>query len=149
MELPYSDDFRSHGRLVKPTRLDRLSAKSDRKKLIARAKLKQQRREMAAYSAFRKSVYARDGGMCRAYGDAVKLLTDNPLNLAHVHHITFKSAGGSDVLENCCILSPKAHALIHAHLLHCEGDAEDTLTFTLTDNGGAVVERWVSQVVPR
>ncbi len=102
LTLPYADDYRSHGSLPKPTKFDRQAAKAARKTLIAKVKLKEQRQAMKVYADFRKRIYARDGGLCRAYGEPLKLLTDNVLTLAHVHHITFKSAGGEDTLENCC-----------------------------------------------
>src|SRR5690606_42159079 len=59
----------------------------------------QKRAEDAAYAALRKQVYRRDVGCCRVCGAAVKLVTDNPLLLAHLHHVTFRSAGGADTTD--------------------------------------------------
>ena len=147
LNLPYSDDVRATGRLIKPVKLDRQALKFERHKVIARARRNELKADLDAFSEIRRQVYARDHGCCRAYGTPVKLRSDNPMLVAHAHHIKFRSAGGEDTLDNLATLSARAHYLIHQHLLECEGDANGTLTFTLRDGeSGAVLERWESAV---
>ncbi len=145
LTLPYADDLRSHRRLVKPTKLERQAAKQERIKAIAKVRKKQLKADLDAFAELRAKVYARDHGCCRAYGTPVKLRSDNPLIVAHAHHIVFRSAGGADISSNLVTLCPKAHYLIHQHLLSVEGDGDGTVTFTLRDGeSGDAVESWDS-----
>ena len=76
----------------------------------------------------------------------LRLVTDNPLLLAHNHHIVFRSAGGSDELHNRIIVSPEIHDLIHRHIVSVEGDGNATVTFTRRSRETGDVERvWESE----
>jgi hypothetical protein len=47
-----------------------------------------------------------------------------------VHHIVFRSAGGSDISANLCTLCNRCHRAVHDHKLAIEGDADGDLRFT-------------------
>jgi hypothetical protein len=120
------------------------------RKLTARAE--QARAERAAKHAERKAalkrrhdVFVRDGGRCRALGVQVFLVAADPRQVGHVHHIKFKSAGGTDDLDNLILLSPAAHELVHQHLLDIERLPTGMVSFTryqFTDAGREVVRQW-------
>jgi hypothetical protein len=120
------------------------------RKLSARAE--QARADRAAKHAERKAalkrrhdVFVRDGGRCRALGVQVFLVAADPRVVGHVHHIKFKSAGGTDDLENLILLSPAAHDLVHQHLLDIERMPNGMVSFTryrFTDAGREVVRQW-------
>ena len=80
--------------------------------------------------AVRFACFLRDGRQCRAFGTPLKFETDLLAVLAHNHHITYRSAGGSDESANRVTLSPFAHRLEHEGLLEIGGNADETLTFT-------------------
>lgn len=103
------------------------------------------RLQREADSIIRKACFVRDGGRCRAYGVPVKLVTDNPLELAECHHIEYRSAGGSDEPFNRATLSPQAHRDEHDHKLVISGDGNGTLTFVKRDvETGRVLQMWTS-----
>lgn len=117
------------GPILKPSALDRQIEKYKRRMAKAKDKRAEERREREAWSVVRKAAFVRDRGRCRAFGTPLSLVTANPELLAHAHHVVFRSAGGSDDLSNVCTLSPRAHEMVHRHMLDVEGDANATLTF--------------------
>lgn len=91
----------------------------------------------------RRSVYAavdaRDERACRCCGRREKL---------HHHHLTFRSKGGGDVVENVLLLCVLCHALLHAHQLWILGkNACRRLTFEIHE--AAVVDLFGTKPVPR
>ena len=65
--------------------------------------------------AARQKVFARDGWRCAAPG------CTSMQNL-HDHHIRFRSAGGSDALENRITLCAFHHLRgVHAGIVRCSG----------------------------
>jgi hypothetical protein len=73
----------------------------------------------------RHRVFARDGWRCAAPG------CSSMQNL-HDHHVRFRSAGGSDALENRVTLCAFHHLRgVHAGRLRCTGRAPDGLTWQL------------------
>jgi hypothetical protein len=84
-----------------------------------------------------RRVDRRDGYKCRAYGIAVHPDAPDMLKRAHRHHIRFRSAGGQDTTANIVLLSAKAHAEVHAHILSVTGNADSTLTFEKTNEDGS------------
>lgn len=135
------------GPLWKPSKLDRIAAKQERKAEESKAKAAAQRQELDRQSAIRKACYVRDGGVCRAFGVPLKLVSDNKLELAECHHIVFRSAGGSHEMINRVTLSPKAHSMAHLHQLIIAGDPNGTLTFVERNlETGKVLRMWESTV---
>jgi len=133
------------GPFAKPTRLSRDLAKFQRRMDRQNRKDAQKRAEDAAYAALRKQVYRRDVGCCRVCGAAVKLVTDNPLLLAHLHHVTFRSAGGADTTDNTAIVCPRCHDAVHQHRLDIEGNADHVLTIRRRNlESGRIVHVWES-----
>ena len=75
--------------------------------------------------AARHKVFARDGWRCATPG------CSSMRNL-HDHHIRFRSAGGSDELENRVTLCAFHHLRgVHAELLRCVGRAPDGITWQM------------------
>lgn len=62
------------------------------------------RQKQAAYASVRQVVIARDGHACRACGRH---------HGTEVHHLTFRSQGGADSIENCLLLCAICHAAVH------------------------------------
>jgi hypothetical protein len=81
--------------------------------------------------AARHRVLARDGWRCAVPG------CSSMQNL-HDHHIRFRSAGGSDALENRVALCAFHHLRgVHAGRLRCAGHAPGGLTWHLGVRPGA------------
>jgi hypothetical protein len=75
--------------------------------------------------AARHRVFARDGWRCAAPGCS-------SLRNLHDHHVRFRSAGGSNALENRVTLCAFHHLRgVHAGRLRCVGRAPDGLTWQL------------------
>lgn len=121
-------------------------ARAEVRRETKRETLLLKREEIEAEKQRRIECFKRDHGRCRAFGTRLQLVTDNVFKLAHCHHIVFRSHGGSDELFNRCILSPKAHDLLHKEgRLKIEGaDAWKELTFTLLDSKGRIERVWVN-----
>lgn len=142
-------DNEAHRRLAqplwKPSRQDAAERRYDRRQERRAEKRAEDRVIRQRRSAVRVDAFRREQGRCRAYGVPLKLVTDNPYELAHSHHIVYRSAGGADSLDNCVILSPQAHRDEHEHRLQIAGDPNGTLTFTkINPETGDVLERWES-----
>lgn len=76
-------------------------------------------------AAIRLVCFTRDKGACRICGLALKFQTDNPLKLAHNHHIVYRSAGGSSAAENRITLCAMCHEDEHQHKIVISGTATD------------------------
>ena len=93
--------------------------------------------------SIRRSVYAavdaRDERQCRCCGRREKL---------HHHHLTFRSKGGGDCVENVLLLCVLCHALLHARQLWIFGkDACRRISFEIHE--AAVVDLFGTKPVPR
>lgn len=131
--------------LLKPSRYERDLEKHERRLARAKAKRTAKRVEVDAFAQLRRLVYLRDRATCRVFGTPLKLVSANPLEVAHCHHVIFRSAGGSDALENLALLSPRAHDLVHRHVIDVTGDANKTLTILERNpETGRVVHEWTS-----
>lgn len=91
----------------------------------------------------RRSVYAavdaRDERACRCCGRREKL---------HHHHLTFRSKGGGDCVENVLLLCVLCHALLHARQLWILGkNADKRLTFEIAE--AAVVDLFGTKELPK
>jgi hypothetical protein len=81
--------------------------------------------------AARHRVFARDGWRCAVPG------CTSMQNL-HDHHIRFRSAGGTDALENRVTLCAFHHLRgVHAGLVRCQGPAPDGLRWEMGIRSGA------------
>lgn len=77
-----------------------------------------------AWQAVRKAVLVRDGYRCRCCGTADKV---------DVHHMRFRSAGGSDSRNNTLVMCRCCHLELHAYRLHIAGaDADTRVKFVRT-----------------
>lgn len=124
--------------------LNRYFAKQERLRAKQREKKNAQIKAFAEWAGIRETVYLRDGGRCRAYGNRIYRETGCKPDLMHAHHIVFRSAGGGNELSNLIALSGEAHAQVHEHLLDCEGDGNGVVTFTSKDTKGRVLHVWTS-----
>lgn len=146
--VPYRDELdpKDLEAKPKPSRLTRDVKKHAAKVQRDKAREKQDRLDRAADTARRKATYERDQGRSRASGVELKWQSRNPLEVAHAHHIKFRSRGGSDDLFNQVLLSPSEHDMAHARhpqfVLDIFGDANKTLTFMKKQvETGKVIER--------
>lgn len=120
------------GMLTKPSKLERLERQEAKRIKKRRAKRTQQRAEADSDAQIRRALYQRDGGVCRACRLPLKLQSSVGYwwEIAHAHHIVYRSAGGDDSLSNRLLLCPKCHFNEHSHLLRIVGtDGGELVTF--------------------
>lgn len=87
----------------------------------ARTKRESSKAKLKAWVQVRRDVLTRDGHRCRACSSRQDV---------DVHHIRFRSAGGSDTAKNLAAICRICHADIHAYRLAVVGsDANQTLRF--------------------
>jgi len=67
---------------------------------------------MASLKTQKKRVKIRDEQRCQVCGDRLPV----PYGRLEVHHIVYRSKGGSDELENLVTLCDLCHAVIHDHM---------------------------------
>jgi 5-methylcytosine-specific restriction endonuclease McrA len=84
-------------------------------------KAKRRRGELTKAMQLRRDIRARDGNQCQSCHVPVFLHAANPLQRAQVHHIVFKSKGGSNDHKNLITVCAECHAKIHAHELDVRG----------------------------
>lgn len=94
--------------------------------LVKAAERKLKRREAMK---LRQDVRARDGNQCQCCHVTVSLGYANPLQHAHVHHITFRSQGGADVMKNLVTVCAECHAKIHAREIDVIGSHAKDVRF--------------------
>jgi len=70
--------------------------------------------------ALRRKILARDGYRCRHCQRSGRL---------HVHHVEYRSQGGSSVEGNLAALCDRCHGLVHDDLLFITGEPEGELVF--------------------
>jgi hypothetical protein len=83
----------------------------------AAEKKKADREADTHWQKVRKQVLIRDHYRCRACGSQ---------DHVDVHHLRFRSAGGSDSVNNCVALCRIDHAELHAYRLFILGDDANT-----------------------
>lgn len=110
-------------RLLKPSRLDRLGRRNSVRLAKARAKRLEAEKERFLWQIVRVAVYNRDGGKCRVCGKALKLNSKDPYQVAHCHHLRYRSSGGKDEMENLVTLCAQEHEAEHRHTLSLTGTA--------------------------
>ncbi len=111
--------------LRKPSKLARLVSKVEKRILKSRAKREAEKVARAAWDWMRRQIYVRDDGKCRVCGRVVHLQHANPLRIAHVHHVIYRSAGGPDETWNLCLLCCYCHDAEHVQkTLDINGNAD-------------------------
>lgn len=133
----------------KPSKLMSKAARWKRRQDKQRDKAKLRRKEkleaIAAFNKLRQEAYERDGGRCRVLGTPLKLHSENPFDVAHAHHIVYRSAGGPDTLDNLLTVSLEAHKLEHNHDINIEGNGNGLVTVTqFHKETRRVVKQWDS-----
>lgn len=84
-------------------------------------KAKKRRDRIKAEMQMRRDVRGRDGNQCQCCHVTVSLGYANPLQHAHVHHIQYRSQGGSTDMKNLITVCAECHAKIHAHEIQVIG----------------------------
>lgn len=102
--------------------------------------------EIAAYNALRWTVFQRDGGRDRAFGTPLVFDGSNTFTASQLHHVVYRSHGGTDTTDNTITVSLATHNLIHEGLLKVEGDPDSTVTFTLLDKQRKVLRVWTDTI---
>jgi 5-methylcytosine-specific restriction endonuclease McrA len=80
------------------------------------------------WDEIRRRVYYRDEGTCRVCGRLVFLSKRQPLLVAHVHHIIYRSAGGPDELWNLITICLWCHEDEHVTRKISISGTSDNLT---------------------
>lgn len=84
-------------------------------------KAKARRRGETALMKLRREVRARDGHQCQSCHVPVFVHASNPLQRAQVHHIQFRSKGGTNDHTNLITVCAECHAKIHIHEIAVRG----------------------------
>lgn len=111
--------------LTKPSRLARDVAKYERRVSAAEQKARDERAEREAWQAVSKIVKSRDAHHCRIC--AIRTFRPgfgDPRRWAHVHHITYRSAGGGSYPRNLILLCGQCHDDEHQHRIVIAGTAD-------------------------
>ncbi len=118
--------------LAKPSRLARDVEKWERRQAKALETRRRQSAERAAFARVSKAVKARHGGRCRICRCRTTVAGSgaNPNHFGSAHHIVYRSAGGTDDLQNLIWLCAECHQKEHAHELDIRGTA-DKLKITI------------------
>jgi 5-methylcytosine-specific restriction endonuclease McrA len=95
------------------------------------------------------AVDMRDKLQCRVCRRHTSPWALTMLDKGHRHHIVFRSAGGEDSSANVCILCSGCHALVHAHKLQIEGNADVALAISRRNLETGEMEVWKQEVSPR
>ncbi len=133
--------------LTKPSKVARIEKKQATKAEVSKARAKSDKADKARLAAIREACWQRDKAQCRACGRQVELYDLNALNMGHAHHLIYRSALGSDELQNRCWLCPRCHEAEHRALLQITGDPDAVLTFKEYDaTSGKLLKTWESPV---
>lgn len=130
-------------------RLNRAKRRSASRKSVEAAIAAANRRSNDALSAIREFVYNRDKGKCRAFGTPLIFGVAANVGGCEIHHIVFRSQGGSDEPDNLICLSETAHDMIHDGELAIEGDPNGDVKFTQYEYAGGsrkFLREWVSTI---
>lgn len=93
------------------------SSRAEDKRERSKAKLREWQR-------VRQCVLVRDGRRCRVC---------HSRDQVEVHHVRFRSLGGTHTTENCAVLCASCHHAIHSYRLTLTGNANGKLTITRHD----------------
>lgn len=110
--------------LLKPSKLERDVRRYERKQAKAVDLRKKERAAARMWLKVRAAVYDRDHGQCRVCGNPVRFQSRSPFDIAHTHHIVYRSAGGTDDLSNLVLLCGPCHSDEHRHKLDISGTSE-------------------------
>lgn len=116
--------------ILKPSRLDRAVAQHAKRTTKAAEKRAADRRAQLAWDLTRSLIYSRDQARCRVCDRLVMFRTSQPLDLAHVHHLVYRSAGGSDETSNLILLCARCHDDEHRHVIAITGDGDGVIEVT-------------------
>jgi 5-methylcytosine-specific restriction endonuclease McrA len=112
-------------------------------KTTVEAKQEKARAKTRAWIAACAAVTTRDAHQCRICAKRVNA------GQGHHHHVTFRSKGGGDETQNLILACPGCHALLHAHKLHVEGNADVALAISRRNLETGEMEVWRQEVSPR
>ena len=109
------------------SKLARWARKHTSEAAVTKRKVKRQaeERERLRWMLIRVAVYEKFKGRCCACDKRVYLSTKVLPQLAHVHHIIYRSAGGTDDMSNLCLLCYIDHDKEHRHVIDITGTADD------------------------
>lgn len=78
----------------------------------------------ALANAARAAIWRRDGSRCRVCGKHVKKGAVDSVEAGHMHHLTYRSQGGTDKdWEGLVLLCCWCHSAVHNHTLTLSGRA--------------------------
>lgn len=122
--------------LLKPksSKLERAERRRERQIAKRREKRIEDILKRTQDAAIRKLVYIRDLGLCRVCGACVDLRAYDPLKQAQVHHIIYRSAGGSSALSNLVTLCIRCHDEEHRHIISIDGTADKLKVTRIVQN---------------
>ncbi len=108
--------------LLKPlARLERFFRKARTRTAKRNERQVTAQKKRLSWHLLRVQIHQRDGGKCRRCHKKVYLSTPNLDALLEVHHVIFRSAGGSDHPSNLVALCLPCHSLIHTHRAEWKG----------------------------
>lgn len=116
--------------LLKPSKLERDVRRYERRQAKAKATRATAGKEARLWQRIRSTVFERDRGRCRVCDVSVRLTGRSPFDAAHVHHIKYRSAGGTDNLENLVLLCGVCHDDEHQHRIDITGNGDGQLVVT-------------------
>jgi 5-methylcytosine-specific restriction endonuclease McrA len=128
----------------KPSRFDREVSKFKRQQAKAKAKRQEARRDRVEWALVCLAISKRDASRCRVCGRTVKALSADPKVRAEVHHIVYRSAGGSDDESNLLLTCGECHFLEHQHRLDISGHGDGLVTIVTRDEAGKTIREWAS-----
>lgn len=126
----------------KPLRTERLQSKYESRQKKAAQRRASQRERVAAWDEVRREVGERDGWRCRACGAAAEFKSRSALKNGHAHHIVYRSAQGSDALDNLVWLCAFCHDKEHTHRIMIVGTADRITVSRIDIRTGDVVATW-------
>jgi hypothetical protein len=132
------------GALMKSSKFAREVDKHKARTKRATAKRQEARRDRVEWALVCLSIVKRDQGRCRVCGRTVKPLSDDPKVRAEVHHIVYRSAGGSDDESNLLLTCGECHFLEHQHRIEIDGHGDGLVTIVTRDEAGKTIREWAS-----
>ena len=112
--------------LHKPSKLGRTIAQWAKRTERAQARRARERTADAEWRILSLRVEARDRGLCRVCGcKTTKAGVGHPSLWRQVHHIVYRSAGGTDDLSNLIDVCGLCHEAEHQHRISITGTADD------------------------
>lgn len=109
--------------LAKPSRLDRDVLKWQRRLLKDKVKRTRVRVEQDRWRRISQAIEFRDRGRCRVCGAFTQKPPCDPRLIGAAHHITYRSAGGSDDFSNLVWVDAGCHDDEHGGRITLTGTA--------------------------